>query len=122
MGDFYIVSLKHTMRSDRYITVWRPDDAGYAYPLSWAGKYHEDSVLNNLSYYNNGDTTIAVPCETLDRIAADPEPKTIDNDAGPVILNKTSSWRQILDNAIRPTPNSAKPNCKGWARRHQETK
>lgn len=39
MTEFFIVDLRPEWRGNPYVTLWRPDDAGYAYPLPWAGRY-----------------------------------------------------------------------------------
>lgn len=113
MIDFYIVSVKHTKRSDKYITVWRPNDAGYCWPLSWAGKYSEFDVLENLSYYNRGDDTIAVPCALLDSRSVAPEKGRVDNDAGPVVLNNKENWLKIMELCIRKPMNKPRPQYQG---------
>lgn len=38
MADFYVISVHHTQRRDRYITLWRPDDRGYCWRTIVAGK------------------------------------------------------------------------------------
>ncbi|MFD2404854.1 hypothetical protein [Azorhizophilus paspali] len=111
--QFYIVSLKHTLRLHRYITVWRPDNAGYAFPLIWAGKYYELDVRAELDYYNNGCSTVAVPCDVLDQIAIPPMPGEIDNDVGPVVPNNAESWRRILANVISEPAYDPRPEYKG---------
>jgi len=95
--DLYIVSLQERdlMRHRPYITVWRPECAGYAYPLSWAGKYTRAEVRESPGYLNNGDTTIAVPCAVLDAMAEAPRPGMIDGNAGPVV-RKTPKNLQLL--------------------------
>lgn len=35
----YIVSLTHTMRHEKYITLWRPNNSGYCYSKEMAGFY-----------------------------------------------------------------------------------
>jgi len=35
----YVISLHHTMRHERYITLWRPDNRGYCYSKDNAGFY-----------------------------------------------------------------------------------
>lgn len=35
----YIISLCHTYRHEKYITLWRPDNAGYCYSKEMAGFY-----------------------------------------------------------------------------------
>lgn len=116
MADYYVVSVHHTKRHDHYITVWRPDDRGYAYPLSWAGKYAEERVMAALGYYNSGCSNVAVPCDVLDRIAVSPAPGMVDNDAGPVVINNASSWRAIKRHVIMPTRYPIVPEFKGSRR------
>lgn len=98
--DCYIVSTKHTRSDSKFITVWRPDNNGYAWPLPWAGKYRLEDVLAEPDYYNSRRNTIAVPTEILDAVAVQPEAGWIDGDAGPVILNNADNWALILSNQI----------------------
>jgi hypothetical protein len=98
--DCYIVSTKHTRTDSKFITVWRPDNSGYAWPLPWAGKYGLDAVLAEPDYYNSRRSTIAVPCEVLDSVAVQPEAGCIDGDVGPVVLNNSDNWALILSNQI----------------------
>lgn len=116
MAEYYIVSVKHTHRRDPFITVWRPNDSGYAYPLSWAGKYPEDQVLAKLGYYNSGCSAVAVPCDVLDKIAVPPSPGMVDNDAGPIVFNNAASWRAIRANVIMPPAYPVIPEFKGSRR------
>jgi hypothetical protein len=114
--EFYVVSLAHTNREHAYISVWRPDNAGYAWPLSWAGKYTAEQIEANLDYYHRGDSTIAVPCEVLDAISVPPTKGTIDNDAGPIVPNTKGSWYDILFAPIWPLAHEPKPQYKGARR------
>lgn len=116
MTDFYIVSLKHTRREHRYITFWRPDDAGYSYPLSWSGRYSEVNVRGNPGYYNNGHSTIAVPCSVVDPLGEDPERGQIDNDAGPVVRNIAEHWKVLLANVIERPAHINQPQYRGAPR------
>jgi hypothetical protein len=54
--DYCIVSFSHTNKTDKYITLWRPDNAGYCYPISFAGRYkgYERG-------YHDSDGNIPVP-------------------------------------------------------------
>ncbi len=36
---WYIISLKHSRKVDKYITLWRPHNAGYCYSKGQAGCY-----------------------------------------------------------------------------------
>ena len=38
---YYIISLKHTHKEDKHITLWRPDNSGYCYAQDQAGQYAE---------------------------------------------------------------------------------
>lgn len=117
MRDCYIVSVKHTNREHAYITVWRPDDKGYAWPLSWAGKYSEADVLAQRDYYHRGDDTLAVPCMLLDALAVPPTEGTVDNDAGPVVLNNRTNWKCILEFALPELMHRPQPQYPGARRR-----
>ncbi|HYD21846.1 MAG TPA: hypothetical protein VEB40_10250 [Flavipsychrobacter sp.] len=57
--NFLIISLKHG--SGKSPMFWRPQDAGYTSSPFAAGLYREDKVKSDSNYYNNGDSTIAVP-------------------------------------------------------------
>lgn len=110
---FYVVSVGHTKREDRYITFWRADDAGYSYPLSWSGKYERERIAGNLGYYNDGDRNIAVPCRVVDPLAVPPEPGRIDNDAGPVVVNNAANWLRLLAATIEKPKHPPKPKHRG---------
>lgn len=113
--QYYIVSVMHTQRRHHYITVWRSDDRGYAWPLSWAGKYSGARVRGNLGYYNSG-SNLAVRCEVLDALAVPPTKGRIDNDAGPVVPNTKTSWGAILDAVIEPPKFIPRPQYRGAPR------
>lgn len=115
--DYYIVNLSHTQRDDRYITIWRPDDKGYCWALSRAGKYPGEHVMNHLGYYNSGCGNVAVPCEVLDAVAVPPIPGHHDNDAGPCVENNRKNWKLILANVIAPPVWPSKPEFKGAPRK-----
>lgn len=120
MADCFIVSLSHLQRKDRYITFWRPDDKGYAYPLSWAGRYSEARVRASLDYYNTGAANIAVPCEVVEPMAVEPRPGDIENDAGPVVLNNAANWRRLIAGVLVKPPHQPEPVYRGAKRRQWE--
>lgn len=60
---YYIVSIKHT-RGEK-VCFWRPNNAGYTEIINDAGKYTEEQVKSSQNYYNNFDSSIAVPCEVV---------------------------------------------------------
>lgn len=99
MSDFYIIDMRPEWSRKPYITVWRPDDAGYAYPLSWGGKYSKETVDAAPGYYCNRGacasgqprkrlTRFPVPCDVVEALAIPkPTPRIIDGDTGPVLVN-----------------------------------
>ena len=58
--QYIVISLKHTHRRHKAITLWRPNDSGYCWTLGRAGQYGEQAVLGHLGYYNSG-------CSNIDR-------------------------------------------------------
>lgn len=110
MNDFYIISLNHTPKRDRYITFWRPDDRGYCWKLSRAGKYDRANVIAHLGYYNSGCSNIAVPCAIVDAMtvtttAAD----MIDGPDGPAVLNTPANLRKLMAAVIQPPEYKMRP-------------
>lgn len=97
--QYYIVNLSHLQREHRYVTFWRDNDSGYAWPLSWAGRYSEEQVRKHLDYYNSG-ANIAVPCAVVDAMAVEPMKGDIDNNAGPVVLSNRSNWAVLQKHQI----------------------
>jgi hypothetical protein len=102
MSDFYLVSAKHTIRAHPYVTLWRPADCGYCWPLSWAGRYSAETVAAAPGYYNNGDDTFPVPVDVAERLAEAPRPGMVDGNAGPVIANTKANWAALRK--ARPSP------------------
>lgn len=95
----YVVNLSHHKRQHRYVTVWRPGNRGYAWPLAWAGKYPQVMAEKSLDYYNTGENFV-VPCSVLDALAVPPEPGQIDGDVGPVVRSNKKNWDTILASVI----------------------
>ena len=115
---YYIVNLSHTHREHRYMSFWRPECKGYAYPLSWAGKYEEHEVRAHLDYYNSGEN-IAVPCEVVDALSSTPRPGDIDGDAGPVVLSTRKHWDLVQAQAIAVPKFKLRPAYFGARKRRQ---
>ena len=106
--EFYIVDLRKEWATRPCVTVWRPNNCGYAYPLSWAGRYDEATVVEGGPYYSRQEgrrwERFAVPCDVVDKLAIATPPRIVDGDAGPVVMN-TGVNRTILRCArFRPPP------------------
>lgn len=108
-GGYCIASIRHTRREHRYITFWRPDDKGYAWPLPWAGRYSAERVLAELSYYNNGERSIAVRAEAAEALGEPPQSGDVDGDVGPVVRNTAANWKALLAGVIEQPADKPKP-------------
>lgn len=107
--EYYIADMRREFRGNPYVTFWRPKNNGYAYPLSWAGKYTEGTVAEGGSYYTTRDgrtlARCAVPVSMADKIATDPGPGMIDGNAGPVVVNNVENRRKLRRAAFLPQSN-----------------
>lgn len=107
MGDdFFIVDLRNEWAKRPLITFWRPDNAGYCYPLSWAGIYSRESVEQGGTYYTlfSGRHLVrfAAPRHIVEKLGANPPPRLIDGDAGPVLFNVASVRAHLRRSAFIP--------------------
>lgn len=66
--EFYILSLKWTRGGD-LLTWWAPNNSGYTSVIELAGRYSRADVEAKQGYYNNGDSTLAIPCAEVDAVA-----------------------------------------------------
>ncbi|SIT50470.1 hypothetical protein BN2476_830041 [Paraburkholderia piptadeniae] len=108
--DYYVISVHHTRREDRYILLWRPDNKGYTYRASTAGRYSAETIRAHLGYYNCGCSNIAVPTGILDALTVMTTPADqFDGADGPAILNTRAKWRILLANVIEPTKYKPEP-------------
>lgn len=103
--EFFIVDVREGFKGNPYITLWRPRNAGYAYPLPWAGRYTRDEIEDRPGYHyrkRDGRTRTLdrypVPCGVVERHAVAPAKGLIDGDAGPVVPN-TAEVRAALRRA-----------------------
>jgi hypothetical protein len=114
---FYVISVKHSHKRDRYITFWRPDDRGYTFRLSTAGKYDRDRVMAHLGYYNSGCSNIAVPVEVVDSMTVMTTPKDqFDGPDGPAVLNTPATWRKLIAAVIQEPAYPVKPEATHFGR------
>ena len=61
MEEFFVLSLKWS--DGMMATWWKPNDSGYTYSLEEAGRYSREAVEDKANYYNDGETTLAIPVE-----------------------------------------------------------
>jgi len=59
-GPYLILSLKWSDSSDRLIW-WGLDNSGYTADIDTAGRYTAEQITENPGYYDNNDSTRAVP-------------------------------------------------------------
>lgn len=110
-GSFAVLSVKHTHRRHKAITLWRPDDKGYCWKLSSAGIYEEARVLEHLGYYNSGCSNVAVHFDLVERLSREVEYDT--KEFGLCLPNDAATWAQLLACVIRPTDYEPKPEYRG---------
>jgi hypothetical protein len=82
---YYIVSLKHTSKKDKYLTLWRPDNKGYCWPMSLAGVYEDYEP----GYHNDEGNTPVPPGALWKFIIYDEEHR-------PCIKNCKASREEVL--------------------------
>ncbi|CAI8893764.1 MULTISPECIES: hypothetical protein [Pseudomonas syringae group] len=111
MSQYIVLSLKHTKRRDKAITLWRSNDTGYCWALEPAGVYTEVEVLDRLGYYNSGCSNIAVPAELVIELCENIEYDTKEN--GLCLPNRAGIWSKLLAAVIRPTQYEPKPEYRG---------
>ena len=110
-STFIVLSLKHTHRRHKAITLWKADDSGYCWKLASAGIYDEARVLEHLGYYNSGCSNIAVPYELVKRLAVDTEYDT--KEFGICLPNNAKTWKQLLASVIRKPDYPSRPEYRG---------
>lgn len=65
--EYFILSLRWT--KENYATWWCPNNSGYTSVIDDAGRYSRADVDACPGYYNNGHTTIAIPCADVENAA-----------------------------------------------------
>lgn len=105
-GPFLICDLRAEWSWRPYVTFWRPNNANYAYPLSWAGDYTESQVIEGGRYYTTKEggrslIRFAVERRIAEAMATAPQRGHIDGDTGPVVLNTADNRRKLRAAAFR---------------------
>jgi len=60
---YFIISLTHTNKGDKYITLWRPNNAGYCYSKESAGRYETPQ-----KDYHDSETNMPISEEVADEL------------------------------------------------------
>jgi len=97
--QFLVVNLSHARSDQYYVTFWRPENSGYAYPLDWAGLYPRSVIEASLDYYHSG-SNVAVKAQGVLPLLLDPLKGYVDGDAGPVVPNTRKVWSELLASMI----------------------
>jgi len=104
MSEYYIVDMRRDSGCP-YITLWRPNNAGYCWPLVWAGRYQEEAICGKPGYYwlQEGRRFLRFPvrCDLVEQIAIPPARHMVDGDAGPVIPNTPAGRRYLVRKRLR---------------------
>ena len=66
---YYVLSLKERDLDTEILTFWRPNASGYCYRLEDAGRYMASEIEAHRSYYDNGESTRAIPCDVVEALA-----------------------------------------------------
>ena len=85
---YYVISLKHTHRHDKYITLWRPDNRGYCYSKENAGFY----PIPEKGYHDNDDNmpiSVEVAEGLFEKLPYDGEIKFM-------IPNIRATWKKLV--------------------------
>ncbi|RKQ95459.1 hypothetical protein [Maricaulis maris] len=106
MSQYYIADLRPEWRANPYITFWRANNSGYAYPLSWAGRYGQAELIEAINYYwkRDGQSLIRFPIHhaLVKARGTDPAPGIIDSNVGPVVPNTPANRRILRRRAFIP--------------------
>lgn len=104
---FVICDLRKEWSWRPYVTFWRPNNANYAYPLSWAGDYTKAEVDAQAVYYTEKEgrslVRFAVPRAVAERLSESPAPGIIDGDTGPVVVQNPENLRKLRVAAYIPS-------------------
>lgn len=111
--QYVIVDLRSAWARKPFVSFWRSDFSGYAYPLSWAGDYNRTTVIEKGSYLTRRRYSAATDKDTgkwecfavlrsvAEAIGIEPLPGQIDGNAGPVVVNNKQNRDYLIANRLR---------------------
>lgn len=98
---YFVLSLYHTKKSDDWITLWKPCNAGYCYTLELAGQY--DAPERG---YHDSDDNMPVEVDVIKGLAV---PFNDDRYIGKIRLPNTLKVRKALGLRIKNGTLARKP-------------
>lgn len=109
---YYVIDLRPEWTCRPCISLWRPNDCGYAYPLAWAGKYTAERINEGGSYYTEQGVRyfqrFAVACDIVEGLAEILPTKIVDCwQEGPHLLNTAKNRAALRRARYRPAGRSA---------------
>ncbi|MET4636195.1 hypothetical protein [Kaistia defluvii] len=103
---YYVADFRPEWRGKRYVTFWRPKNAGYAFPLPWAGRYTRAEIENGGGYYTKREgrryVRCAIRCSIVEAMGVAPEAGDIDGDVGLVVLKTAANRKALVASRLRP--------------------
>lgn len=61
--EYFIISLCHTMKHEHWVTLWRPNNAGYCYGKAAAGRYTKIE-----EGYHNSEGNMPIKIEEAEKL------------------------------------------------------
>lgn len=119
--EYFVLSIAHTQRRSSYITLWAPDDSGYRGRMATAGRYTESQIKACLGYYNDGENTIAVPCDVLESLSHPVTDGFFDVNGGRWLRNNRATWQAAIKHAIAPPKHRPHPEYRRAPRTREES-
>jgi len=107
--EYFVLSVKHTTRGRRFISLWGPNSSGYYNRIHAAGRYSAEEIHNRINYYNDGCDSIAVPCEILDSMKVPAPEGWFDTNDGHVVENNRANWQKLIKSVISEPKHKCRP-------------
>jgi len=84
---YYIISLTHTMKSEKYLTLWRANNQGYCFSKENAGIYETPK-----EGYHDSDLNMPITTDQAEKLFQN---LPYDNELKFMIPNKKSTWEVL---------------------------
>jgi len=84
---YYIISLCHTLRHEKHITLWRPKNAGYCYSKEMAGIYE-----NPEKGYHDSETNMPITIVEAEKLFVQDIYDGVEKNTIP---NNRETWKKL---------------------------